>query len=906
VSARLGRALAVVFVLALVAPAAARASITVSGVSVAPTAPPAATHQAFTLNASFSGEDLSGLTIHLPAGLVGDPSTATQCTTFETTGCDSSSQVGTTTANGLPGTVYNLKPNADEPARLGISILGLIKQEATVGVRPDGGLDTTLTGLPGGLLAIHSLSMTLQSSFMTMPTSCAVATTVVDATGAMGGHGSGQASFTPTDCAAVPFSPGAAISVTDPQRVEPSGYTVSLTVPDGGDPRQAHVRRAQVVLPLGTTLSPGVAPGLVACTSAQFTGSGCPAASQIGTVAMATPLIGTLAGKVFFGVPANGAYPTLVAVDDHGIHLRLTGVVRLDQATGRITTVFDDLPQVPFTSFALTFQGGDKAVLANPSACGSAPLAATLTPWSGNAAKTVQAAFTVTGCHGAVPFRPALHVTGTSTAAGRPAGALSIQITRPDGDQDLRQVDTLLPPGLAGVLTGVPMCADAQAATGACPADTRLGSVTALVGSGGAPVTLDGTVYLTGPAEGGLAGLAIVIPGRVGPVDLGTVVARAGLLLRPSDGGVTVHTAPLPSIVGGVPVSIRSLTLRLDRPGFAVNPSGCDPRTVVANLTGGAGATATATAPYQATDCAGLPFHPALSATIAHQGPRGARGRPALHTVISIPPGQSSTQRATVRLPGRTGLDLAAITGVCTSAQAAADACPASSRIGTVSAQTPLLPVPLSGPVFLVQIPGALIPGLRLALDGPVQLRLTGALDLTHGITAVFDGIPDVPLSRFELTFAGGGPLQVFGSPCTGSVLRLAGTLTGHNGATASTPARAVVTGCPATASVHLTRGARPRLKLLAGAGRDAKRMRSVTVALPRGLTARRGGRVRTSPHARAAIRRHSIVLRLHRARRVTLRLGPGVLAGRPHGRFAVHVMRTNGRHSTVRPRTLR
>ena len=46
--------------------------------------------------------------------------------------------------------------------------------------------------------------------------------------------------------------------------------------------------------------------------------------------------------------------------------VKLPGDVKLDPATGQITTIFDNLPQVPFTSFALSFQGGSHAVLANP------------------------------------------------------------------------------------------------------------------------------------------------------------------------------------------------------------------------------------------------------------------------------------------------------------------------------------------------------------------------------------------------------------------------------------------------------------------------------------------------------------------------------------------------------------
>jgi hypothetical protein len=88
------------------------------------------------------------------------------------------------------------------------------------------------------------------------------------------------------------------------------------------------------------------------------------------------------------------------------------------------------------------------------------------------------------------------------------------------------------------------VCADAAADAGACPAGSRVGSVSSLAGTGDAPVSLSGAVYLTGPYDGGFAGLAIVIPGKVGPVDLGTVIVRGSIALR-ADGGLDgAHDAP--------------------------------------------------------------------------------------------------------------------------------------------------------------------------------------------------------------------------------------------------------------------------------------------------------------------------------------------------------------------------
>ena len=425
-----------------------------------------------TVNATFASTP-SSVTLRLPPGLVGNPNAAPRCSlaAFRGIGCPPASQVGTASVNALPlGQIFNLEPEPGEPARLGIAIIGLIKNEASIRLRPDGGLDSTIAELKTGGLPVSSMGLTLDSDFMTLPTSCAPATITLN---------SDSATFTPTGCDQVPFNPAVEAALETTERAVPSGATVTLRLPEG----DSHVRRTEIVLPVGTTLSPGVANGLEACTAAQFDATSCPAASQVGTVSFVTPLLGTLGGKVFFGE----SFRLYIVVEGSGVLVKLAGDVRLDPATGQITTVFDNLPQVPFTAFALSFQGGPHAVLSNPSNCGSKALTALLTPWSGTAPKTATASFTIDGGCTAPAFAPALRVSADSTAAGRPAGAVTMEITRPDGAQDISRVTTELPPGLAGSLKGVPVCAEALADAGACPADTRVGSVSALAGAAPRP-----------------------------------------------------------------------------------------------------------------------------------------------------------------------------------------------------------------------------------------------------------------------------------------------------------------------------------------------------------------------------------------------------------------------------------
>jgi hypothetical protein len=816
--------LAVLILLVFAAPA--QASFTVT-----PSTPQAGAPADIDIHADFA-QTPQRVTLRLPPGLVGNPNAKAKCAlqTFRTGLCPGTSRVGDASATSGPltlsGGVYNLEPEPGEPARLGIAIellgiIPLVRNEAAISLRPDGGLDSTIAQLETGPVSdIDALDLTLDSDFMTMPTSCIPATTTIVADSTQ------SASFTPTGCGSVPFRPSVLTTLETSQRAVPSGATVTLGLQNG----DSHVRRAEIALPVGTTLSPGVANGLQACT----TFPDCPAASQIGTVSFATPLLGTVPGKVYFG----DGFRLYVVVQGSGVKVALAGDVKLDPATGQITTIFDNLPQVPFTAFSLSFQGGSHAVLANPGTCGGKTVTAVLTPWSGNPAKTVTGDFAITGCETAPGFAPGLRVSAGSTKAGRPAGAVTLEVSRPDGSEDIARVTTELPPGLAGSLRGVPVCSQAAANAGACPPETRVGSVSAQAGSGDAPVALSGTVSLTGPTGGGLAGLAIALPGKVGPVDLGTVVVRASISLR-GDGGLTVRTSPLPRLVGGVPVSIRQLALTLDRPGFILNSSSCAPQSVRAILEGAGGSSAAVTAPYQATDCAGLKFSPRLEATVGARGRTGKGKAAPLRAVITVPPGQSSTATAAVTLPKAFVADVKRLRIACQPAAFAAGTCPASARIGSAVATTPLLGASLTSPVTLALPPGSGLPGVSLNLSGPVTLPLLGSIGFSRGlIQNTFGGIPDVPLERFELTFNTRSPLLLARDVCHGARQSVRGQFSGHNGALAKVTARLKVAGCPPVVSLKRRHG---RVTLRVTRGRDAPKIRRAT------LNGRRVKSLRTS-----------------------------------------------------------
>jgi hypothetical protein len=455
-----------------------------------------------------------------------------------------------------------------------------------------------------------------------------------------------------------------------------------------------------------------------------------------------------------------------------------------------------------------------------------------------------------------------------------------------------------LPPGLAGRLGSVPQCPVAQARAAACGEDSRVGSARVVVGNGPEPLALGARVYLTAGFGGGVAGLAIVVPASVGPIDLGTVVTLAKLNLRP-DAGIDVATEDLPQIVGGVPTVYRTIDLTIDRPGFMVNPTSCAALPAHGAFAATDGESAAADTAYQPTGCDHQPYAPKLSATIGARGQTGAGAHPPLTTVVTQAPGEANTRHVEVTLPKGLGADPKALARACPAAQLAANACPKSAVVGSVRADTSLLPAPLQGPVLIVKPQNGVLPELSLELHGPIDLRLRATVGFGPGgrLKTVFDGIPDVPLSRLALTLNGGrtGIVAAGKSLCGSSALKLDASFQSHGGAKRSQTVRAQVP-CSAASSNRLRATAtltgvkhkRPALRLKVSA---PARVRELRVTLPRQLRAR-GGRTVIVKLRKAGKRSVDV----HRALRLAARLKIGQRVT-----FKVTAVRVNGKKLSAR-----
>jgi hypothetical protein len=635
-----------------------------------------------------------------------------------------------------------------------------------------------------------------------------------------------------TDCSKLGFAPSISARPTSRAAESPSGLDFSLDVNDQGltSPTglaNSDIKKAVVTLPEGMTTNPAVAAGLASCSEAELAretpdsgpGAGCPEAAKIGTVEVETPLLDeTIDGSIYAATPyANevGSQLALYMVLKNpalGIVVKQAIKVEPDPLTGRMRTVTENIPQLPFSHFKLRFREGARSPLATPPGCGSYAAEAELTPWAGGSPVTTTSAFTiVTGpangpCpSGAPPFKPGLSAGTINNAAGR-YSPFYLRLTRNDGEQELTSFSVKLPPGLLGKLAGVSFCpeaaiAAARARTGpnggaeelaspSCPASAELGRTVAGAGVGPSLTYVPGKVYLAGPYNGAALSTVAITAAKVGPFDLGAVVVRQALRVDPDSVEATLAAGdPLPRIIDGIPVHLRDIRAYVERPNFTLNPTGCKPTVTAATFFGSGFATANATAPFQAADCASLAFKPKLAISLKGGTRRGSH--PALRAVVTYPkPPYANIARAQVTLPHSEFLEQSHIKTICTRVQFAQGAvpgekCPPGSIYGRASATTPLLDEAVSGPVFLRSSSNPL-PDLVIALHSPkINVNVVGRIDsIGNGrIRTTFASVPDAPVARFTLEMQGGKKgLLVNSANICRNTNRAIADFTGHNG----------------------------------------------------------------------------------------------------------------------------
>ena len=340
------------------------------------------------ISRSDTDQELSGLSVTLPPGLLADIASVPLCTPSATGACPAASQVGTVEAGAgpgphpffLPGTVYLTGPykgapfGLDEviPAIAGPLNLGTVtvrqslnisKSNAQVTVVSDP-FPTILQGIP---LRIKRIDVNLnRPNFIVNPTNCSSMSINATMTSVNGTSASGSQRFQVGGCGDLGFSPTFKMNFKGKANHAGKHPTLNVTLTQPG--RQANLSSVKLTLPLSIALDAKNSQHVCAVSAAAA--DNCPASTLIGHATANTPdLSGPLSGNVYLvqGLRTNSSGQTIKTLP--ALLVTLRGQIALD-LTGKTTvshnklvTTFGSIPDAAISKFALTINGGSRGIL---------------------------------------------------------------------------------------------------------------------------------------------------------------------------------------------------------------------------------------------------------------------------------------------------------------------------------------------------------------------------------------------------------------------------------------------------------------------------------------------------------------------------------------------------------------
>ena len=277
--------------------------------------------------------------------------------------------------------------------------------------------------------------------------------------------------------------------------------------------------------------------------------------------------------------------------------------------------------------------------------------------------------------------------------------------------------------------------------------------------------------------------------------------------VNPDDAHLTVTSDPFPRIIDGVPLRLHQINVEINRPGFMFNPTSCAAQQITSTITGehvndGEGNQSSAlSSQFAAGDCGALAFAPSFTAST--QGRTSKAGGASLTVRVAYPQGaEANIKYVKVDLPKQLPSRLTTLQRACVAAQFEANpaGCPAASVLGSATAVSPVLSVPLSGPAYFVSHGGAAFPDLEVVLQGEgVTVVLDGATFISkQGITSTtFASVPDAPISSFQITLPEGphSALAANGNLCASNLV-MPTTINAQNGRQIVQNTKVAVTGC--------------------------------------------------------------------------------------------------------------
>lgn len=400
------------------------------------TNPQAGAFSPFVLSLSRSDTDqnLQGLAVKLPPGMLAKLAGVQQCSeqqlasisSAQGTGaaqaanpsCPAASQLGTVTTGAgagpdpffLGGKAYLTGPYKGGPYGLAVVVpalagpfdLGTVVVRQALYIDPTTAqvtavsdpFPTILDGIP---LRIRSVDVNLdRPSFTLNPTSCSpmAITGTLTSTGGLTALVSSR--FQAGGCGELPFRPRFSAS-TQGKTSKANG--ASLTVKVAQKPGEANIHKVVLQLPIAlpsrlTTLQK-------ACTEAQFNANpaACPVGSFIGTAAAKTPVLNVpLTGPAILVSHGGAAFPDVEFIlQGEGVKIVLDG--KTDIKKGITYSRFETVPDAPISSFETVLPEGPHSVLAAfGNLCSSNLFSPTTITGQNGAVLKQDTAIQVTGC----------------------------------------------------------------------------------------------------------------------------------------------------------------------------------------------------------------------------------------------------------------------------------------------------------------------------------------------------------------------------------------------------------------------------------------------------------------------------------------------------------------------------
>jgi hypothetical protein len=393
----------------------------------------------------------------------------------------------------------------------------------------------------------------------------------------------------------------------------------------------------------------------------------------------------------------------------------------------------------------------------------------------------------------------------------------------PDGN--VKDIQVHLPAGLVGNPEATVQCTQQQfqnsqfLQSGGCPVESEVGEVTIYLNKTEATFPVYNLVPHPGlPAEFGFIILidpvhafATIRSGSDYGLDVDLNDISQGLALEGTSltfwGTPSEHT-------GGGTTGTPFLTLPTSCSGpltTTMTATSWQEPTVVHEASfvshGGAGE------PLGIDGCDQVPFSGSVSTNLETPTADSPSG---LNVDVHIPqttsgPATANLKKTEVSLPAGISIDPSTANGLvgCSVAQVGLSSgspstCPDNSKIGQVEIDTPLLPDPLTGSIYLARQTenpfGSLIAIYAVAEAHGVSVKLAGNLALdpnTGQVVTTFDNTPQLPFSDFKLNFFG-GPRAVLATGVTCGAQSVGATLTPWSGTPAiAAPTTVTVNSAP-------------------------------------------------------------------------------------------------------------